>query len=445
MSEKIQYAGELNIDTLEILTSGGLKVDVTDITVSVDIFEDIFKNTITGSIVLGDTENILTNFKIVCQELLRLKFRTPGLTEKQDILDFTDNPFFINKIAMRESVTSGGQLYELHFASQESMRNRTVRVSKSYKESIQDIVLDVMYNENFIATKKNVYADATLGSRKIVAPNVHPYTLIDKLKRESISQLDGSTEFLFFENKDGFYFTSLSGLYSMPIKAIFHDGDKMLDENRSSTKSRVDNTVMQSFRRIINYDVVSSKDFTISLMGGMMGGELTTHNIYNKSYETTNYSYFDNFSDHPRIEGTDSKTIYSDALLSDLNSFDKTSIKVHPTSSVNNLDAQHYEGGNTVYSTNRAKDWMLHRQSRITELNNSSFINMTVHGITNLKVGDIIEANFPVVGNDHNNYKLDPFLSGIYLISKLRHTFSPITKSHQINMQIVRDCGTIDI
>ena len=445
MSEKIQYAGELNIDTLEILTSGGLKVDVTDITVSVDIFEDIFKNTITGSIVLGDTENILTNFKIVGQELLRLKFRTPGLTEKQDILDFTDNPFFIHKIAMRESVTSGGQLYELHFASQESMRNRTVRVSKSYKESIQDIVLDVMYNENFIATKKNVYADATLGSRKIVAPNVHPYTLIDKLKRESISQLDGSTEFLFFENKDGFYFTSLSGLYSMPIKAIFHDGDKMLDENRSSTKSRVDNTVMQSFRRIINYDVVSSKDFTISLMGGMMGGELTTHNIYNKSYETTNYSYFDNFSDHPRIEGTDSKTIYSDALLSDLNSFDKTSIKVHPTSSVNDLDAQHYEDGNTVYSTNRAKDWMLHRQSRITELNNSSFINMTVHGITNLKVGDIIEANFPVVGNDHNNYKLDPFLSGIYLISKLRHTFSPITKSHQINMQIVRDCGTIDI
>ena len=445
MSEKIQYAGELNIDTLDILTSGGLRVDVTDITVSVDIFEDIFKNTITGSIILGDTENILTNFKIVGQELLRIKFRTPGLTEKQDILDFTDNPFFIYKINMRESVTSGGQMYELLFTSQESLRNQTIRVSKSYKDSIQNIVYDLMKNESYISSNKDVYVDATLGSRKIVAPNVHPYSLIDKLKRESISKADGSTEFLFFENKDGFYFTSLSGLYSMPIKAIFHDGDKMFDENRSSTKSEVDNTVIQSFRRIINYDIVSNKDFSMNLMGGMMGGELTTHNIYNKSYETTNYSYFDNFYDHPRIEGTDSKTIYSDALLSDLNTFGKTSIKVHPTSSVNDLDAQHYEDGNTVYSTNKAKDWMLHRQSRIVELNNNSFINMTVHGITNLKVGDIIEANFPVVGNDHNNYKLDPFLSGIYLISKLRHSFSPITKSHQINMQIVRDCGTIEI
>ena len=445
MSEKIQYAGELNIDTLEILTSGGLKLDVTGITVSVDIFEDIFKNTITGSIILGDTENILTNFKIVGQELLRLKFRSPGLTEKQDILDFTDNPFFIYKINMRKSVASGGQIYELLFTSQESMRNQTVRVSKSYKDSIQNIVLDVMKNKNTIATNKDVYVDATLGSRKIVAPNVHPYSLIDKLKRESISKADGSTEFLFFENKDGFNFTSLSGLYSMPIKAIFHDGDKMLDENKSSTKGRVDNTVIQSFRRIISYDIVSNKDFAINLVGGMLGGELTTHNIYNKSYETTNYSYFDNFKDHPRIEGTNSKEIYSEELIQQLNSFDKTSIKVHPTSSVNDLDAQHYEDGNTVYSTNKAKDWMLHRQSRIAELNNNSFINMTVHGITNLKVGDIIEANFPVVGNDHNNYKLDPFLSGIYLISKLRHTFSPITKSHQINMQIVRDCGTIDI
>jgi len=445
MSEKIQYAGEVNFDTLEILTSGGLKLDVLDITVSVDIFEDIFKNTITGSIILGDTENILTNFKIVGQELLRLKFRSPGLTEKQDILDFTDNPLFIYKINMRKSVTSGGQIYELLFTSQESLRNQTVRVSKSYKDSIQNIVYDLMENENIIATNKNVYVDATLGSRKIVAPNVHPYSLIDKLKRESISKADGSTEFLFFENKDGFYFTSLSGLYSMPIKAIFHDGDKMFDENRSGTKSEVDNTVIQSFRRIINYDIVSNKDFTINLMGGMMGGELTTHNIYNKSYETTNYSYFDNFYDHPRIEGTNSKSIYSEELIPQLNSFNKTSIKVHPTSSVNNLDAQHYEDGNNVYSTHKAKDWMLYRQSRITELNNNSFINMTVHGITNLKVGDIIEANFPVVGHDHKDYKLDPFLSGIYLISKLRHTFSPITKSHQINMQIVRDCGTIDI
>lgn len=445
MSEKIQYAGEVNFDTLEILTSGGLRVDVTDITVSLDIFEDIFKNTITGSIILGDTENILTNFKIVGQELLRLKFRSPGLTEKQDILDFTDNPFFIYKISMRESISTGGQMYELMFTSQESLRNQTVRVSKSYKDSIQNIVYDLMENENIIATNKNVYVDATLGSRKIVAPNVHPYSLIDKLKRESISKADGSTEFLFFENKDGFYFTSLSGLYSMPIKAIFHDGDKMLDENLSSTKDRVDNTVIQSFRRIINYDIVSNKDFSINLVGGMLGGELTTHNIYNKSYETTNYSYFDNFNDHPRIEGSNSKEIYSDEIIKSLNSFNKTSIKVHPTSSVNDLDAQHYEGENNVYSTNRAKDWMLHRQSRITELNNNTFINMKVHGITNLKVGDIIEANFPVVGNDHNNYKLDPFLSGIYLISKLRHTFSPITKSHEINMQIVRDCGTIDI
>ena len=96
MSEKIQYAGEVNFDTLEILTSGGLKLDILDITVSIDIFEDIFKNTITGSLVIGDTENILSNFKIVGQELLRLKIRTPGLTEKSDILDFTANPFFIN-------------------------------------------------------------------------------------------------------------------------------------------------------------------------------------------------------------------------------------------------------------------------------------------------------------------------------------------------------------
>ena len=134
------------------------------------------------------------------------------------------------------STTSGGQIYELQFTSQESMRNQTVRVSKSYKDSIQNIVLDCMSNETFIATNKDLYVDATLGSRKIVAPNLHPYTLIDKLKRESISKSDGSTEFLFFENKDGFYFTSLSTLYKEPVRALFHDGDKALSENTFSLK-----------------------------------------------------------------------------------------------------------------------------------------------------------------------------------------------------------------
>lgn len=447
MSENIQYAGEFNIDALEILTSNGVSVDVSELTISVDIFEDIFSNSIQGSIIIGDTDNLLTNFNIIGHELLRLKFRSPGLTRKSDIIDFYENPLFIYKIQLRKSISSGGQMYELLFTSQEMIKNQTIRVSKSYKDPIHNIVTDLLENENFIGTRKGIYVDGTLGSRKIIAPNIHPYSLIDKLKRESISSFDGSTEFLFYENKDGFQFTSLSTLYTQFVSAIFHDGDKMLDENKLETRSKTDNTVIQSFRRIISYDVVSNKDFAINLVGGMIGSNLTTHNIFTKSYEKTDFSYFGNFSDHPRIDRNDSKEIYNDNIINDFGLMTQSNIKLHPTSATSeNLDTQHYDqNGNLVYSDNRCKDWMLHRQSRITELNNNTFINMKVHGITNLKVGDIIEANFPVVGNDHKDYKIDPFLSGRYLISKLRHTFSPITKSHQINMQIVRDCGTIDL
>jgi len=438
MAEKIQYAGEVITDSLELLTSSGSRVDISEITNEINIFEDIFSNTIQGSIIIGDTENILTNFNIIGQEFLKLKIRTPGLTKKSEIIDFTANPMFVYKINLRASISSGAQMYELLFTSQETIKNQLMRVSKSYKDSIQNIVVDIMRNK--IKTDKDIFISGTLGSRKLIAPNVHPFAFIDKLKRESISAVNGSTEFLFYENKDGYHFTSLSSLYSKPANGEFNDGDDALDEDKEGGSS-----IIASFKRIIEYSIGSNKDFVVNVVGGMMGSQITEHNIYNKSYEKTNYSYFNNFNDHPRIDSTESKQVYNDRIIEDFGTLIKSNIKLHPTSSVNNLDAQHYEDGNTVYATNRAKDWMLHRQSRITELNNSSFINMTVHGITNLKVGDIIEANFPVVGNDHKDYKIDPFLSGRYLISKLRHTISPATKTHEINMQIVRDCGTIDI
>ena len=62
---------------------------------------------------------------------------------------------------------------------------------------------------------------------------------------------------------------------------------------------------------------------------------------------------------------------------------------------------------------------------------------MTVHGQTTLTVGDMVRVSVPAVGSvDEVEDKL---YSGAYLITKLRHTFSPPTRSHVISMEVVKD------
>ena len=81
MSENINFAGEFGVEDLRIVTPNGEVADlISDALVSeINIFEDIFKNTITGSILLIDIRDVITLLPIQGEEELYLKLRTPTL------------------------------------------------------------------------------------------------------------------------------------------------------------------------------------------------------------------------------------------------------------------------------------------------------------------------------------------------------------------------------
>ena len=78
------------------------------------------------------------------------------------------------------------------------------------------------------------------------------------------------------------------------------------------------------------------------------------------------------------------------------------------------------------------------------ELNNGMTINMSVHGNTTLTVGQVISVSLPVFGIDHENTKISKHQSGLYLISKLRHTFNPPTRTHTVSLQATKDSYPIE-
>ena len=437
-STKQQYAGEIHLEHLKIFSSTGVEADLSNIVVQITLFEDIFSTAFTGNIIIVDTLNLIDKLPILGQEYIELKCSTPQTNPTKDSI--IEKRFVLHSIVARESVSSGAQSYSLDIATVDSVRNLTTRVSKSYTDNIHNIVFDVLKNQ--LGTTQPLKINNTVGIRRIVSPNVHPYTLVNMLKKEAITSMSDmmAPHFLFFENKNGLNFVSLEDLFFTPVSAKLHSGDKESDLSIEATSLEDDDiSVAQGNKRILSHSFGNTNDLTVNIKNGMLGSNLITHDIYNKNYRTYNYDYFRDFKKHLRVE-EDPKPIYNKQIISkyDFVSFANSSIKLHPTCGLVN-DKQHYGDGDL-----RAvipQEWILERQAKICELNNGGVINISMNGNTLMTVGDVVHINIPITGEDHDGDEIES-TSGRYLVSKLRHSIAPQQKQHEIHAQLVRDCTT---
>ena len=455
MSVGVQYAGDFNLEeALLISPTGNVTALLTDVViVEMNIFEDMFKSSITGSIIVTDTNDIVSKIPIVGQEYLTLKIRTPTLTLEKDIIDFTENPFAVHKISLRRELTTGGQTYELKFISQEAIKNSQRKISKSYsgnKANIGDIVFDLLSEDrNGVQSSKEIFIEPTTGKRKYVIPNMNPFSAITTLSNEAVSKSqDGnnpSPHYLFFENKNGIHFRSLQSLYEQDAKDLFHVGDMGFDEEEIDGDPE-SGKLIQNFRRILAYEIRTRKDLFLNSASGMLGGRLITHDIYKKNYDVREYNYLDDddFGQHKRLsdEGDAFRVYNVDRFES--TDFSKAKTHLIPISkTTKNFDA-HYTTSDELdgnSDSNRLQETYLQRQSRLMEIGNGISIQMSVNGRTSLTVGDIIFITIPSIrGSDTEN----ELYTGKYLIVKLRHTFSKPLRQHEITMEVVRDNSPSD-
>ena len=434
----IQYAGEYEIEEIKLFSSSGNIIPLGGLMMQLTLFENIFSPTMSGQITLLDTNSIVLNLPIIGQEYLSFKIKTASLgSEGTDIIDYTENIFSVYKIDKRIMADSAEAIV-LHFTSPEMMRNNRTRVSKSYTNSIDKIVIDVLQNERYLNSKKDLFIEGTVGVRKMIAPNNQPFTFIQKLASESISLEHSSPYFMFYENKDGIHFRSLESLYNQPIIAKYNTGDFV---NQGSGGTVVRN-VLEEYSRPLSHQIVQANDMLSNVKGGLLGSNLITYDIYKKSYNKKSFRYFQNFRDYGRISDN---PIYNTNVIDEfgntVDNFTDANIHLHPTSKVEENDAQYFtDVATSPYSPNRIENGLLHRQAKLLELKKGVSLIVEVHGLTNIAIGQTINFEMQVVGETHGKSKADPYYSGKYLITTLRHNFSVVpSRNHTIIMTIVKD------
>jgi len=431
MAAGINFAGEYHLKELLVYTSSGAVLNLTKAVQSIDIYEDMFSSALSGTLLILDVDNIAENGPVIGQEYMTLRITTPTL-DKQEI-NFTNSSFAIYKVAVRESISQDTQLLALSFISPELLRDKRVRVSKSYTDSIDKIVESVLTDTKYINTNKDIYIEPTSGIRKIISPNLHPYAFINNLLQESVTAKDSAPYFFFFENLKGIHFKSLNRILSEDSIGDFNVGNLSSLENKSVNSEK-------DFNRVIDFQINSNNDMLLNIGGGMLGSSTIKYNIYNKSYEKLRYNYFIDFEKFDRMS---ENPIYNnnkiDEFDNDIGSFGDARIHLHPVNASGDFDTQHTNPTSSYsYSSNKLNEAILFRRAKIMELNNAISVTMKINGNTTIAAGQTMNLTVPVSGRIHEKEN-DEYYSGRYLITKLRHTFSQTDKKHEILLTASKD------
>ena len=208
MAEGLAGAGQFKIDDARILTSSGLEVNILPSIIAITLYEDTELMTVAGNILMQDSANLASIGPIIGQEYLFLKIRTPTFKSETAIIDYTKNAFVVNNLQARSDIGNNVQGYILSFVSHELIKNQRTRVNEVLRGSYSNMVCNML--ENYIGTKKDIYCEPTARNKKIVTPNISPFTVIKMAMREAVSKQDNNASFMFFENIFIFIFKSIS-------------------------------------------------------------------------------------------------------------------------------------------------------------------------------------------------------------------------------------------
>jgi len=439
---QIQYAGEYIVDECLLCTVGGLELDLRDQLASINIYEDIFTNSITGSISFVDTNNLTANASIVGQEKLKLVLVTPNAsddTSRDMAINFSDQPLHVYQIKSSANVNDRTKTFELAFTTNEIMRNNRIRVCQSYNgEPAKEIIKKVIRDPELLNSKKEFYYEETTNLFQMIAPNMRPFDFINTVAKRCLSkEYDFAPTFLFYETVRGYFFRTIDSMMDrknprMVFKEVTPNDD-------------IDN-VGRNLTNILSYEIMNSTDTLLNTRAGMYNSDLLLVDVFNKSYKHYEYKYLEDFdkqihADEFNNYGSEQAPIASKApdqygnLISD---YPKSILHVQTIE-------RETKDGLFDPSTGEPNDyrgtdmWLQKRRSRFTSLEAAISLRIKVPGNTTIQAGDLI--GITLKNQTGSQSASDPYLTGRYLVRTLKHDFKKGAGKmmHEIHMDCIRD------
>ena len=442
----LDKVGKYNLEELSIISyrqdkdeSLPKEIDIKGIALTMSITEDIFLNTLSGTVTVFDTQDIRTVFPLTGLERLSLKFNTPGMPGYDMTVD-NGTPFQIYKVDKITKDPNGdiGQFYRIYFCSPEMINNKLSTVSRAYSGPIENAVNDLLKSQKYLNSKKPFYFENTATNAKYVIPSMKPLSAINFLSSQCRSGKYNNAGYLFYETASGFHFRSLESLLAMggavarPTRWNFQPQINMIqDTKRPEVKD-----IERRMQAVIKYEFDKQVDILTNITEGFYANKVIVHDAFNKTIQTYDFNYKDDFEKgyHLETEGAENdiyKTLIPEAGFNDTGKglYDFPNSKkmvVTETSRVHN-----------DFEFTPVKDTLPKITSQKASFRNMN-LSLLVYGNTMLNAGDVINFTVPVMQPGEDKIP-NPYTSGRYVIMAIKHHMSVETNTHEMTLRCFKD------
>ncbi len=408
--------GQVKISRIDLISYTGVSVDLINVFESLEIYEDLYSNTLSGELLLVEALNLTQNIPIVGREYVIVEFATPSCPDNRVI-------FSVYKVSPRAKFkTENAQLYTLHLCAPEFLKNASIQISKSYTGmEHHKMVLDIW--ETYLSPASDKLTDlqyhTTTGQFNFIIPNWNPFKAINVIgSRAQDSDNPYACNMLFYQDLDSFKFVSMDKLL----------GQKPAQKyivRRANLRDRNDIPDIKNDLRIVQqYSFKSTWNRVQDLSQGAYAGSVYIHDATNKAFEVYEYDYVDQFENtnhagkFPLLPTSDSDFTKSKTAMQTL--FPRSLSKFS-----NRTDNENPEL------------WVLQQQAMMTHIH-SIQCEITVPGDSRRRVGEIVEFEVPSPEESRTtNRYFDEYLSGSYLITSINHS---ITKTDYLcHMELSKD------
>ena len=434
-----EFAGDYVLEQVVLINHLGYKVDVKHIMTELNIYESIYKNAVTGSIVIADEGNQIAKMSMQGLERIAFHLKTPGVSYgKEDVVDATEEtgePYQIFNVTNRKQVNQGLMIYTLHFASREFMRNLRTKVSQAYDGKYDRAVIDIMKDKNYLDSRKKLHYEPTGNANKIVIPNLQPFAAINMIAKRSMADKTNGVGYYFYESTGGYYFRSWASMITSqgnfarpPKQQFYYQPAKMASENTTKNKdNKIQDQVEKEYQSVESYEFVNNfHDVASNTALGTYGHRVISHNLFDKSYDITDYNFHNEYQTTPHTDSvekyTDDRYPVSKAPV-DYDNRDSVSDYAESRVSLQVTTPFLHDKEVGKYGLEPLQDGLKtgHGISQGNQVIQGTTLKLVVKGQSYLQSGDLIEFNLRDVNKDDPDNKSDPRFSGNYIITKIRH------------------------
>ena len=413
-SKTLRFAGDVSIDKIQIITSSGFYQDITGQVITMQFYEDLFSPFISGTIYIKESLDFVNLFPFVGEEFVDMEITTPS-SDKPGI----KGRYYIYKLSNRELIGDRSVVYELHFISVEALIDMNKKVSKVYVGNVSDLVKGFLTDKtNGLQTKKDVFVDPTIKNAKFISNYWSPVKCINYLTDFAVNK-NNTPDYVFFENRDGFYFISMETLYKNGEYQEF-----VYDKyTRDMQKSRGASTrnINEDYKRIMNLSIPTGFDYIDRIRSGAFSSKVVTWDITRKIYNSKMYTMFDRFGKQEHLNKY--------ALASNRAIFKSNSALI-------NLPRQSQVFGGFGDPSNYKT---LQERLSLMKLTEGNKIQITVPGRTDYTVGQKVKVRLNKIEpvSDKDTDTEDKMFSGFYIIAAVNHYIN--REMHECHMELIKD------